>query len=119
MVSYNHSEVSENMAFRQTSVKWRETEIDQQIQLQQLEIERQKIISRRFYIALWILVCILLLAGGVYGLATENLGLGVPCLIFSVCLGIYGAVFLVIKSIIRNVIRNRRQRTERIDEHTG
>ncbi len=100
------------MAFNSKSVKWRETELDQKIELQQLEIERQKIISRRFYIAIWLLIVFVLLGCTVYGLATENLGLGVPCLVFALAIGLGGAEFLVIKTIIVNIRKNKKQRNK-------
>lgn len=97
------------MAYKTSSTKWKETELDQKIQLQQLEIEKQRIISRRFYIAIWLMIVFLLMGCAIYGLATENLGLGVPCLVFGFAIGLGGVEFLVIKSVVKNIRENRRK----------
>ncbi len=97
------------MAYKTSSTKWKETELDQKIQLQQLEIEKQRIISRRFYIAIWLVVVLMLMGCAIYGLATENLGLGVPCLVFGFAIGLGGVEFLVIKSVVKNIRENRRK----------
>lgn len=100
------------MAMRMNSVKWKETELDQKIQLQQLEIERQRIISRRFYITIWLLASFTLIGFGVYGLAIDNQGLGLTCLIWGLFGVIGGCEFLAVRAIIKYIRKNRQQKNK-------
>ena len=86
-----------------------ESETDKMLKLRQLDIEEKKIASKRIYTAIWILIIVLLIGTGVYGLAIENLGLGVPCLVFGLGVGVGGLEFLGVKALINYVRNNRKQ----------
>ncbi len=60
------------------------------------------------YRVIWIITIVLLIGVGIYGLSQENLGLGVPCLVFGFGVGAGGLEFLGIKAFI-NYVRNSRQ----------
>lgn len=97
------------MAFKTSPAKWKETELDQKIQLEQLQIEKQKIISRRIYMSIWLTLSILLCALGIYGLILGKIEWGVPCIVFGFGSIAVGIEVLAVKAIFKAIIKARRK----------
>ena len=74
--------------------------------------------SKHIYIAIWLVISILLSSAGVYGLATDNQGLGLTCLIWGLILGIGGLEVLGIIAIISYVGKSRQKRNSLSSEET-
>ena len=94
----------------------KEVDTEQMIRLRELEQEKKKNASKRIYIAIWLIIVVLMIATAIYGLAIENLGLGVPCLVFGFAIGLGGLEFLGIKALINNVRKNRQQNEAVVDK---
>lgn len=88
----------------------KETDTEQLIRLRELEIEERQSKSKRFYIAIWLTIAIILTAIGIYGFAIDNMDLGLTCFIWGLALGVGGLEVLGVIALVRYIKKSRQQK---------
>ena len=109
------------MAIKYASDKWpkgnmEKADTDQLVKLRQLEIEESRTKSKRFYIAIWLIISIILTSIGVYGFAINNMDLGLICFPFGLAIGIGGLEVLGVIAIVKSVRKSRQQKKTNVSE---
>lgn len=85
----------------------KEAETDRMVKLRELELEKERLKSNRFYKAIWISIVILLLVAGIYGMIVDNFDLEIWGIALALVIGVYGCIAIFVKYLITNTRKNR------------